>query len=363
MKHKIWLRGLLTAILIIFVSFGEPGLSGTCAASSARTDYTQIYKPILEDFREIIISKPEMSYDHAMMAVIDATRFNTVGEALDMVGYTIMDVSGDGIPELLIGSVGDDFSSVIYALYTCRNGVLPVLNFTSMYRNGYTMIGEGRFLYFGSNGAIYSIFGDYEILPDGTSLICRDFYFTYEKDPDLMEIGFYHNTSGVYNKDDSEELKISDEQFSEIFNSLKNREKKIKFTPFSEYSGADNTLSHSAGRGPVFAIFAANPQKGVDYADEFFADVSEYQAKILFSTDKRVRDFKVLSLLLVNDGFETRELYTLGDLKPGKPFLLGMTFWGDMPSYGVSYVDDEGVARRFSISQSGMDGSLVLSAF
>lgn len=104
------------------------------------------------------------------------------------------------------------------------------------------------------------------------------------------------------------------------------------------------------------------------YSDyyEYDVDNTEAQVKILLSTEKSLNDFKVLKLSLNDMGenadisFSTEELYSLDKLTPERPLVLGMTFFGTIPSYGISYVDANGYTKTYAISQSGMDGSLML---
>lgn len=97
---------------------------------------------------------------------------------------------------------------------------------------------------------------------------------------------------------------------------------------------------------------------------EFTADSSEYAVRILFSTDRPVRDFKLYNLELDPDSeevaFKAAEFYTLEEMVPDESVIIIMTFAGDIPNYGVSYVDTDGTEKIFSVSQSGEDGSIVL---
>ncbi len=332
--------------------------SGNCeAAASSSVNYEQIYKPVLDDFYAVIRGRGD-SYSEYVVGVVEATRFNNnVEESMNSVGYTIQDLSGDGVPELLIGSMDNNLYSMIYALYTCRNGA-PMLNFVGMSRNSYVYLGEGRLLNHGSNGAAYIIFGDYKLSYDGTSLMCNDLYFTYEKDPGFSEIGFYHNASGIFDKKVSEELKVTSEQFWDIHASLAKDAQHMELIPFAEYR-CDNVVRVSSGE-TIKAMYAENALKCTDYLHEYIADSSKESAKILFIANKRVYDFKVLSLYYNNDRFESTELYTLDELNRNESFMLRMRFVGAMPSYGISYVDEYGVTRKFGIIESGKDGSLIL---
>lgn len=199
-------------------------------------DGTKIYEDILDDFYTLIANGSADAEDlEGSEGVLEAVQAMEGENALARIGYSIKDISGDGIPELLVGAMTDDHSGKeIYTVYTCQNDT-PSCTFSGWGRSGYTSMGEGRFLYQGSGGAMYSIFGTYTISPDGTSLLCEDYYFTYEKDADFSEIGFYHNTSGQWEKAVSEELDLSQEEFWNIQESLQKQTETIEMIPFSSY--------------------------------------------------------------------------------------------------------------------------------
>ena len=105
-----------------------------------------------------------------------------------------------------------------------------------------------------------------------------------------------------------------------------------------------------------------------DY-DEFVADKTEPQVKVAFSTDSLVENFKVLALSLedVDENgqmtFSEKQLYTLDSLTSERPLVVAMTFYGSVPRYGISYVDQNGTERRFAVEMSGEDGSILLREF
>ena len=96
------------------------------------------------------------------------------------------------------------------------------------------------------------------------------------------------------------------------------------------------------------------------------ADKNEYQTSILFSPPAVLKNFKVL-LLTFKDYtdagaiFDQEEIYSAGDVSAEKPLLVKLTFIGSIPNYGISYEDNSGAVKKFTISQSGFDGSLELT--
>ena len=94
---------------------------------------------------------------------------------------------------------------------------------------------------------------------------------------------------------------------------------------------------------------------------------------ILFTTDTRVTDFTLLDLF-AEDFTETGAVIFSATpveldgersslpsvMTPDTPVAVQLIFPGDLPAYGISYVDAEGSLRRFAIAVSGYDGSLLL---
>ena len=131
---------------------------------------------------------------------------------------------------------------------------------------------------------------------------------------------------------------------------------------------AENTEEDTAeGESADVQVHWADGSDG-EY-EEFIADDTEPQVKAVFTTDKAVKDFKVLSLELKdvdedgNISFTTKELYSMDELTPEKGLIVGLTLYGTIPNYGISYVDTDGETRQFYVTESGKDGSAVMGEF
>ena len=74
---------------------------------------------------------------------------------LENLGYAIEDIDGDGVPELLIGSIhGDEFyDKMIFSLYTLDENGVNKLVFDGTERNRYYYAGENRFANLGSSAS------------------------------------------------------------------------------------------------------------------------------------------------------------------------------------------------------------------
>lgn len=248
-------------------------------------------------------------------------------------------------------------------MYTIRNGT-PAAVFDGWARNGYYALGGGRFYYHGSGGAAYSAFGTCHLSYDGSRIEWEDFYFSDIKDSSAGTIGYFHNTTGVWKKMEAEELFISRDRFFEMAETLRTGIRAIGKVSFSAYA----RCHEAAADGTVQARWAEDALSDYGEYDEFMAETSEYQVRVLFSTQDEVGDFRVLRLVpdLDEEGnmtfFET-ELYYADRLTAERPLVLGMVFHGDTPGYGISYTDGNGRTRRFYIGMSGDDGSLFLGEF
>ncbi len=377
MKNKIIRCCLLLFSLVILISgCGDKknDLSpGEIEENTSQTDYSQVYSIILDDYYNLIVNgSQEDETIQGKLGILEVLSNQNTGEALNSIGYTLLDISKDGIPELLIGAISENrnssfYGNIIFAAYTSVDES-PQLTFEGSARSSYRYIGEQDFLYQGSNGAMYSIFATYTLSPDGTKLACNDYYFTHEKEDHFDDIGFYHNTSGEWNPSASEELSLSDDQFWQIESDLMERIQNLELTPFSKYKPI-NTVIDDDVPTPIRAHRAEDVLYNFSDYDEFFADSNDFRESVVFVADHDVHDFKVLAITLENvedDGtmtFSTEELYNLDILTPEHPLLVHMTFYGTIPHYGISYTDNNGIVHNFAVTQSGMDGSLLLNQF
>lgn len=103
--------------------------------------------------------------------------------------------------------------------------------------------------------------------------------------------------------------------------------------------------------------------------DTVILEESEYQVQIVFTAKQNVHDFHIYRLSFSdidsegNPVFETEQIYEQEELSRERPLQVALTFPGDLPTVGFSYVLQDGQESLFSIGQSGKDGSLVTSPF
>ena len=122
----------------------------------------------------------------------------------------------------------------------------------------------------------------------------------------------------------------------------------------------------------------ASPPLTADYAPEellsqegsydyFEADGGEFQVKLVITARETVTDLKYVTLNLdyydENGELQTGvgdTLYTQEELTPDRPLAVGMVFYGDVASRGLTFVDGQGEFHCVSINMSGKDGSILL---
>ena len=136
----------------------------------------------------------------------------------------------------------------------------------------------------------------------------------------------------------------------------------------TEEAGKEHALQRirQAFEPAVQAHWAEDVLDGISDYHEVSVSTAEPTARVLLSCEYAVKDFKVLGIeasMSSSLSFFTEELYALDELSPDRPLLLNMTFYGLLPSYGVSYVDDSGETISYSINMSGKDGSVILTEF
>ena len=137
----------------------------------------------------------------------------------------------------------------------------------------------------------------------------------------------------------------------------------------TEEAGKEHALQRirQAFEPAVQAHWAEDVLDGISDYHEVSVSTAEPTARVLLSCEYAVKDFKVIGVetspMSGSLSYSTEELYALDELTPDRPLLLNMTFYGLLPYYGVSYVDDSGETISYSINMSGKDGSVILTEF
>lgn len=205
------------------------------------TDYEASYSPVLDEVLEAVTDGYdfEKGYKYISDGLMEKCMYPGDGDLTETVGYVLEDISGDGIPELIVGcdeAYGDNGpKSYIFSVLTLKNDK-PFKVFDGWARSSYNWMGDDHFYYSGSGGAAITIFGENHLSRDGSEIIWDDFYFSDEKDGG--EIGLYHNTTGVFDAKEAEELQISQSEFFSKMDDYESVCKLLSWTPIGSYKGS-----------------------------------------------------------------------------------------------------------------------------
>ena len=199
----------------------------------SETDYLKLYEPVILETLNTINNgyDPDAVYKFLPTGIMERVNYGDKDELLGNIGYNLTDLTGDGIPELLIGEDmahswdGSDVRSYIYGIYGLKNDQ-PEIFVEGWTRNCHFLTEDGHIFDEGSNGAMSSVFGINHLNENGET-VWDDFYFSNDKNG---EIAYFHNTTGIFDMNEAEEINISGEEFWDI--PYRYSFKTIEWTPF-----------------------------------------------------------------------------------------------------------------------------------
>jgi hypothetical protein len=350
----------------------QPSATPDPEAEKGYQEAMRAYEAVLEQSADIVYNgwSAEKEYPLVPSGVMEVSSMPRA-ELLQYLGYTFEDLSGDGLPELLIGVIPDENAEIpqqqyILGGYSCKDGE-PVCFLEGWARNFYGWLGDGRFYNFGSGGFAYSGFGTFRISEDGTELQCENWYFSDLKNENDTDVTYYHNTTGVWEKAAAEETDMDSDAFWALSDQYAAECKTLALTPFAdyEYTGTINQPLECKVRVD-YLDDAAYRYSYYDDAAEYMP-AGEYETTILFQSEEGVKDFKLLALTLNGvdangaASFDIETVFNIPSLRAGIPVAVPMSFPGDIPSNGFSYTDADGSTKTYAVGMSGLDGSLVVS--
>lgn len=330
-----------------------------CPALAEETDYEAVYAPVLASIAHLL--SQEYPEEHIAgpgeTGVMELRMAAALEDAPWDVGYALQDLSGDGIPELIIGQVDSQEVNISYgkqilAVYSCLQGS-PSLVLEGWARNRYYLLPDGSLINQGSSGAAYSCLGQYQLAPGEAELRCLDYFFTWEENGQVVS---YHNSNGVWDPEDeaSEPVDLDFPRFSEI---MTEDTQLIAMTAFAFYLMEEH---------PSLVQAYWNPYEDVENC--IILSDKEYSTQIvLVAYQGAVTDLQLLSLELEdvdqegNVKFKQTVLETIPTLEEGEPLVIQLEFGCSIPNFGFRCTDDTGVTKTYSLLQSGMDGSLLMN--
>ena len=334
------------------------------AAQPAAADYLRSYALVMDGLYDYAVKGQDNKLVNEGMNVIREIVEIYQRDSASMIGYTLKDFNGDGVPELVLGRAEQHkgagyYGSDIYSVYTLVDG-RPFRSFEGWQRNRLQVLSGSRLFLQATDGDAYSVLAAYKIAPTGEPE-CLDYYFTA---PQNGSLAYYHNTSGSNDRNASKRLNMTEDAFEELRNEYMNDVTMLELIPVENY--------HKQG-----AKGLAYQHLKLEWLQDAQADVQQYGmvkvpnasefVKVVLRSDKSLSNFKVLSLTLLsvdeqgNAHFDAQPVYRQELLMADTPLVMQLADTEAVPANAIAFDDELGRERRFAVSISGMDGSLQLS--
>lgn len=203
----------------------------TNAGEMDGTDPTDAYREILDMFYYKISGGWDSTEDVSYLFYFDYTMPATLADA----GYAIMDLDGNGVPELLVSAVEAAKEGMIYDLYAIADdGVVHAA--TGGERYCYYLCEDNTIYHWGSSGASNSREISYTIDPD-TGLLSAKETVVFDESENKSSPWFY-GTGECYSRENGADFsrmeKITEEDAKETVDSYK-KIIPIQLTTFDQY--------------------------------------------------------------------------------------------------------------------------------
>ena len=274
-------------------------------------------------------------------------------ENFEKTGYAFRDLNGDGTPELIIGEIEDTSDNtgivpgVVYSYSKEKNEITEV--FESWDRNINILLSDNSIVNTGSNGVSSSVLGHFVLEPETCSKKYKSFVFSELKDDKVV---YYTNTTGEYDPEKSETIESYD--FEKAADELLASKAKIEFNPLSEYKQSRPlnaaAFSDDIKASAAFRLFEDSGRNTVFTATEDISSVVLYDI-----TDIKLSDEGSIV------EYTSVPVYKVPELKAGESLAAGLEYGDVLPCNSICFVDKNGVMRSFVITQSGKDGSVILT--
>lgn len=113
-------------------------------------------------------------------------------------------------------------------------------------------------------------------------------------------------------------------------------------------------------------VTASIPSKTLLQSGQYhhcIADTSEYMVQVALRIRETVTNIAIYDVVLNGDDEYLSELFTLDSWNPDMPIVADVTFPGPGSLYEIHFTDSAGVRHRYTISESGRNGEIDISAW
>lgn len=349
--------------IIIMMSLSLFLCSNIEASTKSKTDsYNKSYDYFINDYYDFVAnfsgksdSTQQKYYPFADVASL------AKNESLEAIGYTIKDVTGDKVPELIFGFIimldgKKSLGKEVLALYTIENGKAKLV-FQGGNGYKYYNLGGDKFVFSGHT-QYYEVFGSFALSKNGDKLVYDDFNFIDFTDID--NIVHYSNKTGSLDKKSSKKQSVVIDQYQEMIDETILKSKEMEFTPLKKFKKADN-------KAQKISVYEEElvKSKYKNYL-RYTIKSNTFKTKVFFVPSNSVKDFKLYGLTyksMDDKGkvkYDKKVLFSVNTLTAQKPLLADVEPSETVPTTGISFVDNKGKTQKYVLHESGEDGSLLL---
>lgn len=329
----------------------KPTVSSEVTPVPEPVDYVSMYDDLLDTY-SAVLHGAKIATEEGFDKTKEVLDFTDIYDKPSYVGYWIEDVSGDDVPELIIGPriQLDDSSwllSEVFAVYTIQEEE-PKLLFEAQGPESYDRLNNNRFLYMTTEPDGKTCFGVFTL--DGQTKKWEEFVFTEDREH------FYTNTTGEMDISSSTLSDYSFEEYMQRPMNLIQENGDFSYIPFSMYG---------------YDVFAEWQNASILKKYKEFSNyvVNEDGEMMVISSFHELKDVELLSLEFVDvdeDGnlsMNTDTLYSTDSVFMQKPLMVYALLEGTVPNLGISFVDSDGEKKFYTFSLSGLAGSIVIQPF
>ena len=349
--------------IIITMSLSLFLCSNIEASTKSKTNsYNKSYDYVINDYYDFVanFSGKSASTQQKYYPFADVASL-AKNDSLEAIGYTIKDVTGDKVPELIFGYIimldgKKSLGKEVLALYTIENGKAKLV-FQGGNGYKYYNLGGGKFVFSGHT-QYYEVFGSFALSKNGDKLVYDDFNFIDFTDID--NIVHYSNKTGALDKKSSKKQSIVSDQYQEMIDETILKSKEMEFTPLKKFKKADN-------KAQKISVYEEEQVKA-KYKNylRYNMKSNTFKTKLFFVPSNSVKDFKLYGLTyksMDDKGkvkYDKKVLFSVNTLTAQKPLLADVEPSETVPTTGISFVDNKGKTQKYVVHESGEDGSLLL---
>ena len=237
MKRKLAAMFLLAAIALGLGGCGSETAGAQNAGSAGDAESLQYYTELIESYSRILNGETDDCGAVAGGWLIDEVRSQDgTDKALSETDFLIEDINGDGVSELIVGSIPDGTGYIsrpsVFALYTL-NGTEPVALADARPHSEWYLTEDCRLINESSPGDANLMLSIFELRSGAAELSCIESYFSHVLPGGSGETAVFRNTSGKYDADISDRTDMTVEQLRETAEKLSGERLALPFSPFS----------------------------------------------------------------------------------------------------------------------------------